>query len=520
MSPWRRALIGGALGSLLVLLIHPISRAYYQSFLRLGDSGFLLTTQALPENVRRLPEPKTASEAAYVFLVAAEAEQRGEKLAKRDFTRLFLLAQAWSKADPDNAFWRQMQSIYLLRLKRQDESIEQWQQAAQALKWDNFQNARLRTIVDGLTAEAHATLGWHWAYAYHRRSQAISQQILRHARTVKDLVPGNEALGLELRYATLLNGVLLREGARSNATGLVGHEIVELASYPDRFTIDLSQKKLILARQALSNRFRDEGRPDEAARADDGFRDNDAWIALVRPEAIPDHVADLTTLALLTSSLPGIALVLAALGVLISLGGWAVERSPRLQLAFATPYAPAIGFVLAILTFWATELVFPSLWVVLCFTFFTFAPEHTRKIEPRELGPTFRFVLGILGLAFIGLASLFLLGLSAPGIRLMGLLGVPREYGTGSMLLLGLTGIVFGLVLLTAPVWAIVQKFPPPRLAGVALREFGIGVAVASLGLAILGGPVAVALDRSAREDLAKLTQNEPLYSQNLQQTR
>ncbi len=245
MSPWRRALIGGALGSLLVLLIHPISRAYYQSFLRLGDSSFLNTTQVLPENVRRLPEPKTASEAAYVFLVAAEAEQRGEKLAKRDFTRLLLLAEAWSKAEPDNAFWKQMQSIYLLRLKRQDESIEQWERAAQALKWDNYQNARLRTIVDGLTAESRATLGWHWAYAYHRRSQAIAQQILRHARTVKDLLPGNESRGLELRYATLLNGVLLREGARSNATGLVGHEIVELASYPDRFTIDLSQKKPI-----------------------------------------------------------------------------------------------------------------------------------------------------------------------------------------------------------------------------------------------------------------------------------
>lgn len=520
MSPWRRALLGGALGSLLVLLIHPLSRAYYLSALHVGDSRFLLSTQLLPENVRRLPEPKAASEAAYIFLVAAEAEQRAEKLAKKDYTRLYRLAEAWTQSDPDNAFWRQMQSIYLMRLHRESEAIDRWQRAARALKWDNYQNARLHSIVDGLTSESGAPLGWHWAVAYSSRSQAIARQIVRHARVMKDLRPSDEPLGLELRYATLLNGVLLRDGARSNATGLAGHEIVEIASYPERFTIELSQKKLILARQALSNRFRDEGRPDEAARADDGFRDNDAWIALVRPESIPDHVENLTTTALLASGFPGIALMLVGTGALIALLGWGVERSPRLQLAFATPVAPVLGLVLAALTFWATELVFPSLWVVLCFTFFAFAPEHTRRIEPRELGPTFRFVLGILAIAFIGLAALFLLGLSAPGIRLMPILGVPREYSTGSTLVLGLTGIVFGLVLLTAPVWGIVQKFPPPRLAGLALREFGIGVMSISLLLAIVGGPVCVALDRNVRENLSKLTQNEPLYSQNLQQTR
>lgn len=515
MSPWRRALFGGALGALLVLILHPASRPYYLSILHFGDSPFLRSTSLLPETVRRLDDPTTAPDAAYVVLVAAEAEQRKEELKAADFTRLLKLVRYWRREDPDNAFWPQMESLYLLRLGREDEAEQAWIAAGKCVRWDDYQTVRISRLVDGLAAESGTEMGWHWAYAYERRSPAIRRLLLRHARGMRDRHEADTRQGLEVRLATLRNGVLIRDGAKSNATGLIGMEIVELSSYPPRFAIEVSQKKLILARQALANRFRAEGRLEDAARTERGFRDNDAWLALVRPDVIPERADEVAWLALMTGTLPGIALSIALLGTLIAGVGWLVERSPRAQVVFATPVAPVVGLVLAVLTYLGTELVFPSLWVVLCLTFFAFAPEHTRKIEPRDLGPFFRFTLVVLGLAWVGLIGLFLLGLTTAGVRLLPYLGVPPEYTGGSMRLLGMSGIVFGLVLLTAPAWGIVQRFAPPRLAGLAMREFGIGIAVFGLILAILAGPAAVLLDDDVREEMSQLAQNEPLYSQN-----
>lgn len=515
MSPWRRALVGVALGSLLVLMLHPASRPFFSGYLRLGDSRWLATTDLLPEGVTLVKEPASLDEAAYVLLVAAEAELRNERLTDEDFRRLSRIATSWQRKDPDNAFWLQMNSYFLARLRRTAQADESWIAASRAARWDDYQTARLKRVAEGLQAESSATLAWQWAYLYQRRSNAIPMLLLRHARAIRDRSPVDSAAGLETRYATLLNGVLIRDGARSNLTGQLGVEMVELASYPAKLAIEVSQKKLLLARQALSNRLREEGRPDEANRVDIGFRDNDAWVALVRPEEAPRRAHRLTWIAMLTASAAGIALLLAVFGALIAMLGWAIERSPRLQVVFSSPVAPVVGLVLAILTYLGTELVFPSLWAVLCLTFFAFAPEHTRKIVPSDLGPLFRFTLLVLGAALAALLGWFFLGLGAPGARLLPLLGVPREYGTGSTLVLGLSGILFGMVLLTAPAWGIVQRFAPPRLAGFALREFGIGILVASVAIAMIAGPVAITADSGLEGELSQLAQNEPLYSQN-----
>lgn len=515
MSPWRRALIGVALGSLVVLMLHPASRPFFAAYLRLGDSRWLASTDLLPEGVTLVREPASLDEAAYAMLVAAEAEMRGEDLKQEDYRRLSRLAIEWQRKDPDNGFWLQMNSLFLARMDRTEASDAAWKAASRAVRWDDYQTPRLRKIADGLQAESGAALAWQWAYLYERRSHAAPMLLLRHARSIRDRSPVDTSDGLEMRYATLLNGVLLRDGARSNRTGQIGVDMVELASYPAKLAVEVSQKKLLLARQALSNRFRDIGRPEEANRVDVGFRDNDAWIALVRPEEAPKRAEHLARLSLLTASAAGVALLLGLFGALIALFGWAIERSSRLQVIFTSAVAPVVGLLLAIVTYLATELVFPSLWAVLCLTFFAFTPEYTRKVVPGDLGPMFRFTLLVLGIALAALVGWFLLGLGAPGVRLMPLLGVPREYGTGSTLILGLSGIIFGMVLLTAPAWGIVQRFPPPRLAGLALREFGIGILVASVAAAMIVGPIAITTDSGLEGELSQLAQNEPLYSQN-----
>lgn len=128
------------------------------------------------------------------------------------------------------------------------------------------------------------------------------------------------------------------------------------------------------------------------------------------------------------------------------------------------------------------------------------------------MGPFFRFVIVTLGFALLLVSVAFVTGLTAAGIRLAGLAGIPPEYADGSTLILGLGGIVLGMVLVTAPAWGLVQRYSPQRLAGLALRECGIGLCVASLALGILAGPSMMAIDRDAQDTLRKLAFNEPTY--------
>ncbi|HRF58974.1 MAG TPA: hypothetical protein PLH94_03550 [Fimbriimonadaceae bacterium] len=515
MSPWKRALLGAAIGALLVLIAHPASRPFYLALLTQGGpSRFFAETPLRLQPSPALEKPRTLADAAYWMLVAAEADQRRTRLLDKDWKNLLNLARRCAVEDPENAFWKQMEAVFAWRLGDRKGSLEAWRRASRANRWDDLQNRRLERIVEGLSTETGTRLGWHYAASYAQRSQAPARMILRQARLVRDATRRDEAEGLELRYATLLNGDLLRSGAKSSQTGLVGVDIVEIACYPTNLKVETSQKRLLLARQALVNRLLALGKRDEANRTVKAFGNNDAWIALVEPENASTEAKLWKLVTLATVSIPSGAIWIAAMGLGLALFGRAVERTPALQHVFRTPVAPAAGVILALLLYWSTGLVLPAIWAALCLAFFAFQPMHERSQDPRELGPLFRFTILVLGVAFFALMTVYLAGRTTAGTILFDRLGVPAEIGPGSPVLLGLAGIVLGLVLLTAPAWGVAQHFAPARLAGFALREFGTGLFVAGILVAVVAGPLAVFVDREARTNLAAISQNEPLHAQ------
>lgn len=515
MSPWKRALLGAAIGAVLVLIAHPATRPFYMALItHAGPSPFFEETPLRLQPNPPLEKPKSLADAAYWMLVAADADQRRVRLPEKDWKNLLALARKCAKEDPENAFWKQMEAVFAWRLGNRKASLDAWRRASRANRWDDLQNRRLDEIVQGLSAETGTPLAWHYGSSYSQRSQAPARMILRQARLVRDATRREDPEGLELRYATLLNGDLLRAGAKSSATGLVGVDMVEIACYPTNLKVETSQKRLLLARQALVTSLREKGEQDEANRAERAFVNNDAWIALVEPGQAASEAKWWKLVSLATIAIPSSALWIAAIGVALALFGRAVELTPGLQRVFRTPVAPAVGVVLALLLYWSTGLILPALWAALCLAFFAFEPEQERSQDPRELGPMFRFTILILGTAFFGLLTFYLAGRTTAGTILFDRLGVPAEIGPGSPVLPGLAGIVLGLVLLTAPAWGVAQHFSPARLAGFAMREFGTGLFVAAVLVAVVSGPLAVLVDREARSNLQAISQNEPLHAQ------
>ncbi|HRJ27697.1 MAG TPA: hypothetical protein PLO61_09350 [Fimbriimonadaceae bacterium] len=511
MNLITRIVLGAALGAILVLILHPTSRQYYSAAWQYGDSGVLQKTPLLPENIRELPPPTTAFETAYWIQVSADYDRVKRTLNPTVQAQLLEIVQKERQNDPQNAFWHQIESVYLARLGKRAAAEQAWFRAARCLRWNDFQYERLQRIAEGLSAESRGEMSWHWAYLYERRSVEAVNMIARHAQGLIDNSVG-EVSSLRIRVATLQNGSLIRDGGRSNLVGVVGARILERASHPESVASQGSQRVLLAARLDFLNNLRKNNLGEEAELVQRLFRGNESWIALATSSLNQDQTKNLQLLALFSSISPGVALSVAALGLaLAALGLW-MERSLFLQRIFLPRNAPYFGAGMAVAVFFMTRMSLVALLIVLSLGFFAFAPERTSREVPSDLGPMFRFTMVVLGLTFAGLLFLFFSGLGAPGLRLGPVFNLQTEVGLGSPQLLGAAGVVLCLVLMTAPTWAMVRQLPAPPLAGLAIRELGLGVFAFFLLFSILLGPVAVWLDADTKLSLSQIVQNEPTF--------
>ncbi len=511
MNLTTRIVLGAALGAILALILHPVSRPYFAAAWHFGDSRVLRTTTLLPENVKELPLPTTAVEAAYWISVSADYDRIHRVLKKIELTQLLRIAQENGKQDSQNGFWGQIESVYLFRLGRLQESRRAWIKASNCLKWNDLQWDRLSTIQKRLAIETGGTAGWQWGYLYERRSPAVAQMISRHAAMLREKTPV-QLDNLEIRVASIRNGAMIRDGGRESRIGMIGASMVEEATHPPELRETPSQRMLLVARLGFLNELRESELSEHADRVQRIFRSNESWIALASSDANRDETRWLQLISLLCSVIPGVALIVSAIGVLLACAGRFLELSTKFQAIFSPKFAPFFGAGLAAATYLATRMWIASLLVVLCLGFYTFAPQKPINDLPKDLGPMFRFTLVVLGLAFASVLTLFFGGLSAPGIRLGPHVGFQADYGAGSPEMLGIGAVILGLVLMTAPTWALARRMSAPKIAGLAVREFGLGVFSFFLLIAIVGGPIAVFVDLKVQGSLANIAENEPTY--------
>jgi hypothetical protein len=146
------------------------------------------------------------------------------------------------------------------------------------------------------------------------------------------------------------------------------------------------------------------------------------------------------------------------------------------------------------------------------FAFATFAPQHERTHPSEYLGPFFRFTLVVIAVVLTILVSAFCMGITAPGLELHNVIGIPYEYVNGSGVLVGLALVDIGLLFLVAPTWAIVRKLNTPWVFSVGLRDLGKGLCLGTAILAVISGPVSVYSDSRLCVRGIQIIKNEPSY--------
>lgn len=513
MSRAARAYFGAMLGALLTLAWHPISRPFlFEGFTHWGASAAARSTPLLVGNLSRLPVPDSELDASLWLQAGAERIWARRPPNDADKEKLVRVAHNAAAREPENAYWRQMESVFLGALGREQQAKDAWVLAARAVRWNDYQSVRLLGVREGLAREEGARLAWQLAYVYGLRSSANAQVIRAFSRQVVGGTELTDPKGLEMRWASVLNARLLRDGARSIESGQLGAEMMEAASHPAGLPIARSHRVILLARYDLINALAAAGMAERSAQVNRAYESNDSWIALTRRVDTQEFAGWNILGALAAATVPSSLLAVSALGGMLWIVGLAISRSAWIRQLLAPPIAPVIGVVFALLAYLATGLALAAIAVVLCFAFLVFTPPRVRTLTPDDLGPLFRFILFVLGVAIASTFGAFVASLSTPACQLLVQIGVPREYYGGSTLFLGLAGILLGLLLLIAPGWALTQRIATPKVVGVAVRDLGCALCAVCLGLAVVAAPAAVYADRELNRNLQMLVENEPTY--------
>ena len=318
--------------------------------------------------------------------------------------------------------------------------------------------------------------------------------------------------GLLLRYVTICNGSLLRDGSRSIKVGTRGARIVELATYPPTLSDVIGVKRIWIAQTAMTARLREAGLQDEARKADQTFRENEGWLYLMQRQSPEENLRTMCLASIGFSALPGSFLVCAIVGgamlLVVRLLGTGLDNRDR----FSVKLVLVLAAFSAGTSFCLTALWPVSLCVGLCVAFLAANPGRRRSVRDREFGPMFSFTIGCVWLAAATGLATFLVSTSTAAKALLPMLGPPGEYLADSRLFLAAALLMACLIFLIAPAWALVHRQPTPLVFGAALRRLSLYFASGSLILCAISGPISVLGDHAMGVELQNILANEPIY--------
>jgi hypothetical protein len=444
--------------------------------------------------------------------IASEKGDSRTPLKPKESESVLKVLNAAVRREPDNAYWHQMRAVFLNRQGRVAEARTAWIRATKSSAWNDHQTSRLNQAGTALQAQFGAAMAWQQGFVYYARSDAPVRGIDRFARSLLSRADFDSPRGLSIRYSTILNGNLLRLGSRSIREGRVGADMVDLAAYPPEMTGVRNPKRLYLGRNRLINALKALDRQSDAITAHRAFHETDAWRAMSEREDAEENVRWLSVQALAVAFVPGLTLLLSVLGVAVWGAGNMVDRITGSQVRLSPAPALMCASALAVLVFLITWFPLAAAASALSFLFLTVGPKQGRKVRTQDLGPLFTFTVLMVGLAFSVAAGLYLAGTTTPALGLLPLVSAPTEFYGSSSIFAGLAVIVFGVLFLVAPLWALVQRLGTPYVLGLALRKMGSILGIGGLFLTVALAPIMIYLDRQLSQTLGQLVGNEPVY--------
>ncbi|HZH97913.1 MAG TPA: hypothetical protein VEX38_03000, partial [Fimbriimonadaceae bacterium] len=223
MSGFSRALYGAVIGGLATLLLHPLSRPFLTTtFLRLGVSREMAASSWLVENNSKLSTPANLLQSSMWMEAGAKKIRTRGGITAPELQGLIDTAHQAAEEDPDNGYWRQMEAVFLAAKKDKKGAWAAWRKAANCARWDDLQSRRLVLIAQEMARSQGASLAWHYAALYPKRSSAAADAIQSLSREIVRSSKLHEPEGLRMRHATVMNGKLLREGGRKLEVAQLG----------------------------------------------------------------------------------------------------------------------------------------------------------------------------------------------------------------------------------------------------------------------------------------------------------
>lgn len=494
---------------MITLFAHPASRPFltlcFKNVPTHGRSG------SLEWNERLLHNPVSLEDAALWMLVGAQKTE-AHRTSNQELQSLLDIASKAEPSDSDNAFWRQMSAVFLNAMGESEAAEAMWRRAATLAKWDDWQTPELRRRAAQLAGESGGSMAWQDAYLYTERSNACAAAIRDYVVASMTNPGGTKWASLQTRYATLVNGELIRDGARSVAIGNIGADIVEISSHSGTLARSQSYRKLFVARFEFKEALRKAGLNEEALNSERVFNDNDGWTALTH-QGQSRESRDLVFIgAVVLATLPS-ALVLSALvGLTTFLMGLTARRIPRFEACLRFPWSMIWAMFFGSIVGLITQFPLAGLAAGLCGIFVSMSPKHERSVRPASMGPLFSIVIVILAIMLVSIVCAFGIGLTTPAVLVLPKAGIPQEYLAGSSLYIGLGALAFGALLLVAPLWAFAQRVRTSHVLIEGVILFGSGMLAISLVAAVILCPVCVYGDRKLGATVRELFLNEPLH--------
>ncbi len=512
MTLWSRTLWGALIGAILTLLIHPTSRPFLASPFIESAQAFEDRSGSLPLGFPdALPEPVDDLTSSLWIHVGAERVLSRSDISDAQVKGLIQICTRQANDDPTNSFWPMAEAVFYHRLERESEASAAWQKASRCISYNDFQSRHLTAIRASLATE-NTSNSWQFAYAYRLRSMAFSFLVETFARYIVSNSSRTEPRDLELRYATLRNGSLMRDGARNLQIMERGISTVELASHPQEFKSQRSIKRLLIAHSEFKEALKSIGKVSEAEKTEQEYNENEGWSALTAREDTGEKISRLTLASSLIPGLPGVLLQCALLGIFILATGLALERAIRLNERFAAPLTAAIAIFVATSVWVLTHSVLALVASGLCCLFVLLTPRNPRSHLPKDLGPLFTFVMIVLACVFIFLGAVMLIGRTLPVIANRSAFSPQIATILDSNVAAGLALITVSCLFLFAPLWALAQHIRTLFVLSRGFVSLGLSTLGISLFLSVATTPVCVYLEKENQETFRMLLENEPLY--------
>lgn len=511
MNQATRAVTGAIVGALIVLVLHPKSRPYVLGgYLFAERAKVAEVTQNLPENLPSLPQPEAPAEASLWLQAAAEQDLAGKRLTVDQAILLAEIAQQGQKAEPDNAYWPQMESVFVgiaLKASGKDKgpTLLSWLNASHCSMWNDHQIERLAKVQQELDKRAGAPFAWHSALAYSRRSAATTQRMLVQSRAILADTKGS----MSSRVANIENGALIRDGSRSVQGGIIGTTMIDLAVVePANLRTATTPKTESEAKGRLLSELA--SNPDTRRAVAKAIASNEAWLAFAPTKDYQLIAIRRARMSVLTATLPGVLITIGGLGTLTYLLGAFLAKNQRYLKPFEHPWAFIVGALAGVATYLLTGLVFAALWTTAAISGFCLAPDRLRSGQPTGLGAVFRGTLYVLALGVsLGVAA-HLIETSVPAQQIGDFATMPGIQGSGLSVPLNLAVLGLTFVLATSPVWGYLYRYPASRVLPESLKIFGSALAIGTLSLSVVATPFCLAIDKDLSTSFTEMLANEP----------